>query len=98
MTDSAGASTLRCPSVAALARSADRKRWARVMGNEFAHLERQLAQGEDNLLGAYAATNPAEFFAVASEVFFERGPLLAATRPALFAELAAFYRVDPTSW
>lgn len=82
----------------ALARGADRKRWARVMGNEFAHLERQLAQGEDNLLGAYAATNPAEFFAVASEVFFERGPLLAATRPALFAELAAFYRVDPTSW
>ena len=82
----------------ALARSADRKRWARVMGNEFAHLERQLAQGEDNLLGAYAATNPAEFFAVASEVFFERGPLLAATRPALFAELAAFYGVDPTSW
>lgn len=82
----------------ALARRADRKRWARVMGNEFAHLERQLAQGEDNLLGAYAATNPAEFFAVASEVFFERGPLLAATRPALFAELAAFYRVDPTSW
>lgn len=81
-----------------LARAADRQRWARVMRDEFAHLEQQLAQGEDNLLGAYAATNPAEFFAVASEVFFERGPLLAATRPALFAELAAFYGVDPTSW
>ena len=81
-----------------LARGADRQRWARVMRDEFAHLERQLAQGEDNLLGAYAATNPAEFFAVASEVFFERGPLLAATRPALFAELAGYYKVDPTSW
>ncbi|KQP14070.1 zinc-dependent peptidase [Pseudorhodoferax sp. Leaf267] len=81
-----------------LARGHDAARWARVMRDEFALLERQLAHGEDNLLGAYAATNPAEFFAVASEVFFERGPSLAAARPALYAELAGFYKVDPTSW
>ena len=81
-----------------LPRGMDGQRWARVMRQEFAVLEQQLASDEPNLLGAYAATNPAEFFAVASEVFFEQGPQLAAERPALYAELAAFYGVDPTSW
>lgn len=81
-----------------LPRGMDAGRWARVLQAEFEHLQRQLANGEDNLLGAYAATNPAEFFAVASEVFFEQGPLLAAARPALYGELARFYGVDPTSW
>jgi Mlc titration factor MtfA (ptsG expression regulator) len=81
-----------------LPRGTDARRWARVMQEEFALLERQVAAGEETLLGAYAATNPAEFFAVATEVFFEQGPLLAQQRPALFAELAGFYRVDPTSW
>ncbi|WP_326542211.1 zinc-dependent peptidase [Pseudorhodoferax sp.] len=76
----------------------DARRWARVLQAEFDHLQRQLAAGEENLLGAYAATNSAEFFAVASEVFFEQGPRLAATRPALYAELAAFYGLEPTSW
>lgn len=76
----------------------DGRRWARVLQAEFDHLQRQLAAGEPNLLGAYAATNPAEFFAVASEVFFEQGPQLAAERPALYAELSAFYGVEPTSW
>jgi Mlc titration factor MtfA (ptsG expression regulator) len=69
-----------------------------VLQAEFDQLQRQLAAGEPNLLGAYAATNPAEFFAVASEVFFEQGPQLAGERPALYAELQAFYGVDPTAW
>ncbi len=81
-----------------LPRRMDARRWARVLQDEFSTLQRQLVAGEPQLLGAYAATSPAEFFAVASEVFFERGPQLAAERPALYAELAAFYGVDPTSW
>ena len=76
----------------------DGRRWARVLQAEFDQLQRQLAAGEPNLLGAYAATNPAEFFAVASEVFFEQGPQLAGERPALYAELQAFYGVAPTAW
>ena len=76
----------------------DRARWAQVMADEYATLQRQLAAGEPTLLGDYAATNPAEFFAVASEVFFEQGPLLAAGRPALYRQLSDFYGVDPTSW
>jgi len=81
-----------------LPRRMDARRWARVLQDEFSTLQRQLAAGEPALLGAYAATSPAEFFAVASEVFFEQGPQLAAERPALYAELRAFYGVDPTAW
>jgi MtfA peptidase len=77
----------------------DRQRWSRVMQAEFDALRQRLAEGEpDGLLDPYAATEPAEFFAVASEVFFERGAELAAQHPALFAELAGFYRVDSAAW
>jgi len=44
------------------------------------------------------ATNPAEFFAVISEVFFERPREMASLYPALYAELSSLYRVDPASW
>ncbi|ODV03925.1 MAG: hypothetical protein ABT20_14320 [Rubrivivax sp. SCN 70-15] len=73
-------------------------RWAATLGAAFARLQRQVALGEPTLIDAYGATSPAEFFAVASEVFFEQPRALAAEQPALFAELAGFYRVDPLSW
>jgi Mlc titration factor MtfA (ptsG expression regulator) len=75
-----------------------RARWAQVFGSEFALLQQQAERGEDTLLSHYGATNPAEFFAVASEVFFEQAPQMAAQHPALFAELSRFYRVNPLSW
>jgi hypothetical protein len=73
-------------------------RWAAVLQAAFDDLHARLAQGAPSVLDAYAATNPAEFFACASEVFFERPEALAAEQPALFAELAGCYRVNPLSW
>jgi len=73
-------------------------RWSQVFQAEFDRLQRQLEWQEPSLFCAYAATNPAEFFAVASEVFFEQPKALAAECPALYDELARFYRVDPASW
>jgi len=73
-------------------------RWSQVFQAEFDRLQRQLEWQEPSLFCAYAATNPAEFFAVASEVFFEQSKALAAECPALYNELACFYRVDPASW
>ncbi len=46
-------------------------------------------------LDPYGAENPGEFFAVASESFFETPAVLAQAYPALYQELAAFYRQDP---
>lgn len=43
----------------------------------------------------YAAESPDEFFAVASEYFYERPALLRSEYPAVYAQLALFYRRDP---
>jgi Mlc titration factor MtfA (ptsG expression regulator) len=81
-----------------LATPADRERWAAVMAWEFDRLRRRLDDGETPLLNAYGATDPAEFFAVASEVFFEQPHELASEHAALYRELSRFYRVDPVQW
>jgi hypothetical protein len=73
-------------------------RWAQVLGDEFAALQQRLAQGVPGLIDAYAAQDPAEFFAVASEHFFEQPAALAAAHPMLYGELALYYRVDPLAW
>jgi Mlc titration factor MtfA (ptsG expression regulator) len=72
--------------------------WSGVMQAEFDALHQRLAQGEEGLIEAYAATAPAEFFAVCSELFFERGAELAAQHPLLFDELRTYYRINPLSW
>lgn len=74
------------------------QRWTRVFSDAFTQLQAQVQRGEPSLLDDYGATNPAEFFAVVSEVFFEQTQQLAAEHPALYQELRAFYRVDPLSW
>jgi Mlc titration factor MtfA (ptsG expression regulator) len=48
-----------------------------------------------SLLSAYAAQNEAEFFAVASEMFFENPAPLQEAHPGLFAILQEFYHQDP---
>jgi Mlc titration factor MtfA (ptsG expression regulator) len=73
-------------------------RWSQVMAAEFAQLQALSEQGQPTLLNAYGATNPAEFFAVASEVFFEQPERLSSEHPALYREMAEFYRLNPLSW
>jgi Mlc titration factor MtfA (ptsG expression regulator) len=72
--------------------------WSTVLSDEFERLRWTAAQGLPSLLNPYGATEPAEFFAVASEVFFEQSHRMAAEHPALYDELRRFYRVDPASW
>jgi Mlc titration factor MtfA (ptsG expression regulator) len=77
----------------------DRSRqWSEVLAREFAQLQSDAAWQRPTLMSPYGATNPAEFFAVASETFFEQPRQLAAAHPALYAELARLYRVDPAAW
>nr|WP_242533167.1 M90 family metallopeptidase [Niveibacterium umoris] len=72
--------------------------WAQVLGAEFEQLRARAAEGETSLLDDYGATNPGEFFAVASEVFFERPREMAALHPGLYQQLSAYYRLDPRLW
>lgn len=73
-------------------------RWAATMGAAFDELRAQLARGETTLIDPYGATDPGEFFAVVSELFFEKPQALADRHPALYAELSAYYRSDPRAW
>ena len=72
--------------------------WASVLGEEFEQLTRARDQARASLMDQYGASNPAEFFAVATETFFEKPQQMASTHPALFSELQNYYRVDPRKW
>jgi hypothetical protein len=74
------------------------ERWSRVMSREFARLQQAAALGEPSLFRYYGATEPAEFFAVVSEVFFEQPSAMAALHPDLYGELRTYYRLDPAAW
>ncbi len=69
--------------------------WAKVLGDEYEELTRRLASGRGSDIDAYGATNAQEFFAVVTEIFFERPHALKKRHPDLYAELAGFFRQDP---
>lgn len=69
--------------------------WARVLGREYEVLVRSVDRGQDPLLDPYGSTHPAEFFAVATELFFERPHATRRQYPELYQQLAAFYQQDP---
>jgi len=73
-------------------------RWSRVLSQEYGALQERLRNQEASVFDSYAATDPAEFFAVCSEVFFEQPQRMAAEHPALYGEFSRLYRVDPLSW
>ena len=81
-----------------LAGRADYHRWAAVLGDEFARLRDRIDADEPTLLDEYGATDEVEFFAVVSETFFEQPALLLHEHPALYHELARFYRLQPITW
>jgi len=72
--------------------------WARVLGDEFNVLVDKTKRGRKSTMDRYGATNPAEFFAVATETFFEKPRQMQNKHPELFAELQGYYKVDPTKW
>jgi Mlc titration factor MtfA (ptsG expression regulator) len=71
--------------------------WAHVLGDEFGELSRRLHVGRASDIDAYGATNPAEFFAVVTEMFFEKPRAMKRRHPELYDELSAFYRQDPAA-
>ncbi len=72
--------------------------WLKVVDREYAQLVRAKESGRRTLLDHYGATNKAEFFAVASETFFELPRELSREHEQLFALLQKYYRVDPNQW
>ena len=69
--------------------------WGRVLSDEYDRLRRDAAADRPSVLDAYGATNKAEFFAVATETFFEKPAQLEREHAELYAQLKQFYRQDP---
>src|SRR4051794_35336279 len=74
-----------------------RVRWAEAFTAAYARFCEQVDSGRELELDDYAAENPAEFFAVVSEAFFESPYSVRDHFPDVYAQLAQFYRQDPAS-
>lgn len=72
--------------------------WARVFRANYADFLHRVEGGKETLIDSYGATNPAEFFAVATETFFEKPGQLFKRRPELYQEMSGFYGLDPREW
>ncbi|MEH1841780.1 MAG: M90 family metallopeptidase [Nostoc sp.] len=72
--------------------------WAKVMTEAYQQLCNDVLQGINTVMDSYGATNPAEFFAVATETFFEKPHQLLSEYPALYEQLQRYYQLDPVQW
>jgi len=73
----------------------NRSAWTQAFESAYADMRLRLDRGEHTLIDPYAAEDPAEFFAVLSENFFETAEAVQANYPEVYRQLAAFYRQDP---
>ncbi len=79
----------------ALHRDMDPQAWHRELGSAYEQICADERAGREGAVDLYAAENPAEFFAVTSELFFEQPNALNGQFPGVYRQLAAFYRQDP---
>jgi Mlc titration factor MtfA (ptsG expression regulator) len=81
-----------------LGKSQSYQSWSNVFLAQFEQLKTQAKMGEPSIFDYYGATDPAEFFAVTSEVFFEQANRFYSTYPMLYQQLKNYYQVDPVNW
>jgi Mlc titration factor MtfA (ptsG expression regulator) len=74
------------------------KDWHEILEREYQALCDAVERGEETLIDPYGAEDPAEFFAVATETFFELPHEMRELHPHLYDELRRFYGLDPVSW
>ncbi len=72
--------------------------WSQVFSKEYELLQRKTLKGKKSVMDKYGATDPAEFFAVATETFFEKPLQMKRKHRELYNELQGFYKVNPIEW
>jgi len=77
---------------------ADFEAWHDLLEREYQALCDAVERGDDTLIDPYGAESTIEFFAVATEAFFEQPVELRRLHAALYAELATFYGLGPADW
>ncbi len=77
---------------------AECKEFAAIITQEFSHLKDEVEHGIRDVIDPYGAVNPAEFFAVSTETFFELPKNMKKNHPKLYQELKICYKLDPLAW
>jgi Mlc titration factor MtfA (ptsG expression regulator) len=72
--------------------------WGRVLSTEFTLLQKKSLKHINTVMNTYGATDPAEFFAVATETFFEKPQRMKSVHPKLYEELKNYFKLDPVKW
>jgi MtfA peptidase len=73
------------------------KAWAGVLAGEYKRFKKEVEKNKNTLLDDYGATDPSEFFAVATECFFEESREMETKYPELYRALKSFYQQDPAA-
>ncbi len=76
----------------------DYEEWTKVFRKEYADLIKRAEQNKNKVLDEYGTVSPPEFFAVATESFFEKPKRMKKKLPDLYKQLQKFYNVDPATW
>ena len=72
--------------------------WGTVLSEGHEQLVINAERGRKTVLDHYGATNIAEYFAVATEAFFEKPNQMKLKRPELYRELYSYYKLNPAEW
>lgn len=78
--------------------SAHYKEWAMVLTREYDEFLDRVERGKNKVIDEYGAVSAPEFFAVATESFFEKPEQMKKRLPELYQQLQTFYGVDPAEW
>jgi len=74
------------------------REWADVLGREYTQFADRVSRRKNKVIDEYGLTSPPEFFAVATESFFEKAASMQRKLPDLYEQLKKYYRVDPAAW
>ncbi len=74
------------------------RHWAVAMSEAFEKFQKKIEKGHRTVIDTYGATNPAEFFAVLTETFYEKPRQLKMRYPEVYEVLSCYYQVDPITW
>ena len=79
----------------ALHRGMNRTEWTEAFTRAYEHLCHQVDRHHHTPIDPYATENPAEFFAVTTEVFFQEPARLHGAYPGVYRQLSLYFRQDP---
>ena len=74
------------------------REWAEVLTREYQEFLLRVDAGRNDVINEYGAVSAVEFFAVATEAFFEKSKKMKRRLPELYGQFSQFYDLDPAQW